>query len=106
MNDSGTKKTKLSEEEVQPPQSSSNSPLTEPYIPKAPYPNYLDIPPPFGKKGAKMEEMMEIFKQVKINLPFVEVIKQIPSYAKFLKDLCTQKCNSRTHVSKKIFLTE
>ena len=40
--------------------------------------------------------------QVKINLPLLEVIKQVPSYAKFLKDLCTFK--RRTSVKKGAFL--
>ena len=77
-----------------------------PYQPKAPFPQCLAEPSPFGKKGAKMEGMLEIFKQVKINLPLLEAVKQIPSYAKFLKDLCTQKRKAKSHVSKKIFLTE
>lgn len=33
--------------------------------------------------------MMEVFKQVKINIPLLDAIKQILSYAKFLKNLCT-----------------
>ncbi|XP_028055277.1 uncharacterized protein LOC114259455 [Camellia sinensis] len=49
---------------------------------------------------------MEVFKQVKINLPLLESIKKVPSYAKFLKDLCTQKRKSKTHVSQKVVLTE
>ena len=36
-------------------------------------------------------EIYEIFKQVKVNIPLLDAIKQIPSYAKFLKDLCTVK---------------
>ena len=47
---------------------------------------------------------MEIFKQVSINIPLLDAIKQVPSYAKFLKDLCTKKRN--LHVTKKAFLTE
>jgi hypothetical protein len=35
--------------------------------------------------------MMEVFKQVKINLPLLDAIKQVPTYAKFLKYLYTQK---------------
>ncbi|XP_035842040.1 uncharacterized protein LOC118488794 [Helianthus annuus] len=35
--------------------------------------------------------MWEVFKQVKINLPLLEAIKQVPAYAKFIKELCTQK---------------
>jgi hypothetical protein len=50
--------------------------------------------------------MMEVFKQVKINLPLFDAIKQIPAYAKFLKDLCTQKRKSRNHIPEKVLLTE
>jgi len=41
-------------------------------------------------KGVRMDEMMELFKQVQNNLPLLDAIKQVPSYAKFLKNLCTQ----------------
>jgi len=47
---------------------------------------------------------MELFKKVQINIPLLEAIKQVPAYAKFLKDLCTQK--RKIQVSKKVFLTE
>ena len=61
------------------------------YIPRAPFTTCHDAPPPFRKKGAPVENIMEVFKQVKINLPLLDAIQQIPSYAKFLKDLCTHK---------------
>ncbi|XXG44752.1 hypothetical protein AAC387_Pa02g0020 [Persea americana] len=53
-----------------------------------------------------MDEMLDVFKQVKINLPLLDAIKQVPSCAKFLKDLCTQKRKSKSHLPKKILLTE
>ena len=53
-----------------------------------------------------MNEMLELFKQVQINLPLLDAIKQVPAYAKFLKDLCTQKRKSKVHTPKKIQLTE
>ena len=66
--------------------------------------------PPFPHALKKIKELdqsieiYEIFKQVKVNIPLLDAIKQIPSYAKFLKDLCTVK---RKHqVSKKAFLAE
>ena len=43
-----------------------------------------------------------MFKQVKINIPLLDAIKQIPSYAKFLKDLCTIK--RKLNVKEKSFL--
>ena len=48
--------------------------------------------------------MYELFKQVKINIPLLDAIKQVPSYAKFLKDLCSVK--RKLNVKKKAFLTE
>jgi len=49
-------------------------------------------------------EIFETFKQVGINIPLLDVIKQVPSYAKFLKDLCTVK--RKMNVKKKAFLAE
>ncbi|KAH9763009.1 hypothetical protein KPL70_001028 [Citrus sinensis] len=70
------------------------------YVPKAPFPQRLAK----GKKGKSTGEILEIFKQVSVNIPLLDAIKQVPSYAKFLKDLCTKKRNM--HVQKKAFLTE
>ena len=36
-------------------------------------------------------EIFETFKQVRINIPLLDSIKHVPSYAKFLKDLSTVK---------------
>jgi hypothetical protein len=49
-------------------------------------------------------EIFETFKQVRINKPLLDAIKQVPSYAKFLKDLCTVK--RKLNVKKKAFLVE
>ena len=49
-------------------------------------------------------EIYELFKQVKLNIPLLDAIKQIPSYAKFLKDLCTVK--RKLGVNKEAFMTE
>jgi hypothetical protein len=45
-----------------------------------------------------------VFKQVQINIPFLDTIQQIPLYAKFLKDLVTVK--RKTNIPKKAFMTE
>ncbi|XP_071688710.1 uncharacterized protein [Rutidosis leptorrhynchoides] len=50
--------------------------------------------------------MWETFKQVKINLPLIDTIKQVSSYANSLKDLCTQKRKQRATLPKKVDLTE
>ena len=75
-------------------------------IPKAPFPSALESPLSSDINNIKMNEMLELFKQVQINLPLLDAIKQVPAYAKFLKDLCTQKRKSKAHTPKKVHLTE
>ncbi|WJZ98605.1 hypothetical protein VitviT2T_017117 [Vitis vinifera] len=68
------------------------------------------MPPPFpqalhGKKEIKNStEILEVLRQVKVNIPLLDMIKQVPTYAKFLKDLCTVKRGLQ--VTKNAFLTE
>ena len=68
------------------------------------------MPSPFpqalhGKKGTNnASEIFEVLRQVKVNIPLLDMIKQVPTYAKFLKDLCTVK--RRLNVNKKALLTE
>ena len=50
--------------------------------------------------------MLDIFKHVQINLPLLDAIQQVPAYAKFLKELCTQKRKSRERVPNRVHLTE
>jgi hypothetical protein len=49
-------------------------------------------------------EIFKTFKQVRINIPLLDAIKQVHSYAKFLKDLCTLK--RKLNVKKKAFLAK
>ncbi|RDY05966.1 hypothetical protein CR513_10130, partial [Mucuna pruriens] len=37
------------------------------------------------------EELLKMFWKVEINIPLLNAIKQIPKYAKFLKELCVHK---------------
>ena len=68
------------------------------------------MPPPFphalhGKKEIKnSSEILEVLRQVNVNIPLLDMIKQVPTYAKFLKDLCTVKRG--LNVTNKAFLTE
>ncbi|RVW18356.1 Retrovirus-related Pol polyprotein from transposon 17.6 [Vitis vinifera] len=68
------------------------------------------MPPPFpralhGKKGIhNASEILEVLRQLKVNIPLLDMIKQVSNYAKFLKDLCTIKRG--LNVNKKAFLTE
>ena len=56
------------------------------------------------KKAINQVEMLEVMRQVKVNIPLLDMIKQVPTYAKFLKDLCIVKRG--LNVDKKAFLTE
>ncbi|XP_058217377.1 uncharacterized protein LOC131328450 [Rhododendron vialii] len=89
-----------------PPTPMSKGSKVPPYVPKAPFPSCLNVPSPLSKRGVSMEDTLEVFKQVKVNIPLLDAIKQVPIYAKFLKDLCPQKRKNRTNVSKKVLLTE
>ena len=68
------------------------------------------MPPPFpqalkDKKGVNnSSEIFEVLRQVKVNIPLLDMIKQVPTYAKFLTDLCTIKRG--LNVNKKSFLIE
>jgi len=76
------------------------------------YKENTDSPPalPFPHAMTKQRkvnhnsEIFETLKQVMINIPLLDVIKHVPSYAKFLKDLCTVK--RKLNVKKKAFLAE
>ncbi|KAD2392836.1 hypothetical protein E3N88_39813 [Mikania micrantha] len=70
-----------------------------------PYPSALNSPNAnTNKRGPQQDEMWEIFKQVKINLPLIDAIKQFPAYAWYLKDICTQKRHHK--IPKKLDLTD
>ena len=68
------------------------------------------MPPSFpqalrGKKKITNQiEIWEVLRQVKVNIPLLDMIKQVPAYAKFLKDPCTIKRG--LCIEKKAFLTE
>ena len=68
------------------------------------------MPPPFpqalrGKeKITNQTEIWEVLRQVKVNILLLDMIKQVPTYAKNFKDLCTVKRG--LGIEKKAFLTE
>ncbi|KAM2409102.1 hypothetical protein ACFX1X_028050 [Malus domestica] len=55
----------------------------------------LNVPFPSRFRQSKKEEnekdIMETFRKVQVNIPLLNVIKQVPKYAKFLKELCTTR---------------
>ncbi|CAL8153410.1 unnamed protein product [Prunus armeniaca] len=50
-----------------------------------------------SKKEQVSKDILETFRKVQVNIPLLDAIQQIPSYAKFLKDLCTNKRKFKEH---------
>ncbi|XP_052619833.1 uncharacterized protein LOC111889560 [Lactuca sativa] len=61
--------------------------ITESKATPAPFPERLKS----TKKEREENEIMQMFKRVQINIPLLEAIKQVPRYARFLKDICVSK---------------
>ncbi|KAK8659148.1 hypothetical protein V6N13_029358 [Hibiscus sabdariffa] len=62
-------------------------PEQSPYVEPPPFPSR------FLKKDKQAEEkdILDIFRKVELNILLLEVIRKISRYARFLKDLCTNK---------------
>ncbi|KAK8634075.1 hypothetical protein V6N13_014904 [Hibiscus sabdariffa] len=56
---------------------------------QSPYAEPPPFPSRFLKKDKQAEEkdILDIFRKVELNIPLLEVIRKIPRYARFLKDL-------------------
>ncbi|XP_070031886.1 uncharacterized protein [Nicotiana tomentosiformis] len=70
--------------------------ITEPVVQKAKAPMPRP-PPPYPQRLAKQngenqfKKFIDMMKSLSINVPLVEVLEQMPGYAKFMKDLVTKK---------------
>ncbi|CAN6583278.1 unnamed protein product [Malus baccata var. baccata] len=71
-----------------------------PYKPPLPFPQRQQQ----RSKDQQCIEFMKTLAKVQINLPLLDAIKQIPSYAKFLKELCSKKKKFLEY--EKVILTE
>ena len=93
--------TKIAPTVVDPPEEEQLAAREEvkPNVPR-PFPQALQK----KKNSVNQTEILEVLRQVKVNIPLLDMIKQVPTYAKFFKDLCTVKRGF--NVNKKAFLTE
>ncbi|XP_031275319.1 uncharacterized protein LOC116133769 [Pistacia vera] len=57
-----------------------------------------------NKLDQQFSKFLEVFKKLQINIPFAEALAQRPSYAKFLKDILSNKRKIEEHGT--IMLTE
>ena len=62
-------------------------PNLDTYKPPVPYPQAVNKPK--AKVSESDDYLLEVFQKVTITIPLVDTIRHIPSYAKFLKGICT-----------------
>ena len=57
------------------------------YAPTVPFPQRLQK----SRREEQFSKFLDLFKKIEINIPFAEVISQMPLYAKFLKEVLSKK---------------
>ena len=57
------------------------------YTPAVPFPQRLQK----SRREEQFSKFLDIFKKIEINIPFAEVISQMPLYEKFLKEVLSKK---------------
>ncbi|KAG8637949.1 hypothetical protein MANES_15G176096v8, partial [Manihot esculenta] len=65
----------------------------ERYIPPKPYKSPLPFPQRFqkAKLDKQFDKCLEVLKKLYVNIPFIDALSQMPLYAKFLKDILSNK---------------
>ncbi|XP_022899361.1 uncharacterized protein LOC111412666 [Olea europaea var. sylvestris] len=71
-----------------------------PYEPPIPFPQQLNK----HKMEQQYKKFLEVFKKLHINIPLADALLQMPSYAKFLKDILSNKRKLEDHET--VMLTE
>ncbi|XP_027368188.1 uncharacterized protein LOC113874166 [Abrus precatorius] len=82
-----TEKDAIEEEDKCQEETVEKPPVVKEFIPPLPYPARLKK----DKDDEQFGKFLSLFRQLHINLPFVDALAQMPKYAKFLKDLLSNK---------------
>ncbi|XP_074290842.1 uncharacterized protein LOC141617553 [Silene latifolia] len=61
------------------------------HVVEVPFPHALA----HSKRSERDEDLYETFRKCEVNIPLLNILKGIPRYAKFLKELCTPRRNSK-----------
>ncbi|KAM1873218.1 hypothetical protein ACFX13_007077 [Malus domestica] len=99
----GPKLTAKDEQSLPPPSSPPKPSQTTKVSPNSTFSSSIPLNVPFpgrfrqSKKEETEKDILETFRKVQVNIPLLDAIKQVPRYAKFLKELCT----SRRRISNK-----
>nr|GEV45910.1 reverse transcriptase domain-containing protein [Tanacetum cinerariifolium] len=72
---------------TQPTKPVKETPLPKPYKPKIPYPQRLRK----EKMKAQYGKFLDMIRAVRINIPLVDILSEMPNYGKFLKELISNK---------------
>ena len=83
-------------------------------VPKCKFPPLSDYKPvpPFpqalaeSRKYEQNKDLYETFCRCEVNIPLLDAIKQVPRYAKFLKELCTIKRKQKLKGCEKVRVGE
>ncbi|CAN6711239.1 unnamed protein product [Malus baccata var. baccata] len=61
-----------------------------------------------SKKDESDKDILDTFRKVQVNIPLLDAIKQVPKYAKFLKELCTtrKRASNKEVVNHLVFLED
>ena len=68
--------------------------------------------PPFpdalkdSRKPVNDQDLFETFSKCEVNISLLKLVKSIPRYAKFLKELCTIKRNQKLKGKKRVQVSE
>ncbi|KAL5549750.1 hypothetical protein UlMin_004981 [Ulmus minor] len=93
------------EENTSVPKDQDATPTIEQPFPK-PSSNAVPFPQRLWKQNLdkQFSKFIDIFKSLHINLPFVDILEKMPKYAKFLKEVLSNK--RRLEANEKVMLTE
>ncbi|XP_038891602.1 uncharacterized protein LOC120080991 [Benincasa hispida] len=86
----------MSGKELEPPAESKEPELESPGISSSnstvlPQKTNMELARPKEPMVDKDNELLKMFRRVEINIPLLDVVKKIPKYTKFLKELCIRK---------------
>ncbi|CAN6723531.1 unnamed protein product [Malus baccata var. baccata] len=93
----GAKPTAKDDQTLPPPPSPPKPSPTTKVSPNLTFSSSIPLNVPFpgrfrqSKKEEAEKDILETFRKVQVNIPLLDAIKQVPRYAKFLKELCTTR---------------
>ncbi|CAN6695149.1 unnamed protein product [Malus baccata var. baccata] len=93
----GAKPTAKDDQTLPPPPSPPKPSPTTKVSPNSTFSSSIPLNVPFpgrfrqSKKEEAEKDILETFRKVQVNIPLLDAIKQVPRYAKFLKELCTTR---------------